>query len=131
MPKDRVIWISQTVSNTISMEVIKEEKIMSESEEIIRVSLNLYLNNPEHKRVYDILQKQQNKNAFIRDAVIYYNHGFKRESLTREDVRSVIRECLDDKLSEIRIADKEEQMQQKEQGQVPKPIDYDSLKNVF
>ena len=45
---------------------------MSDKEKVVRIPFTLYRDNPEHEKVYSILEKQKNRNAFIRSAVLAY-----------------------------------------------------------
>lgn len=132
MLRDKAVWIMLIGLSVIFLNKIsKGEEKLSGSEDVKRISFNLYLNNQEHKRVYDILQKQQNKNAFIRDAIVYYNHGFKNETLTREDVHGIIQECMQEVLSYRGHDNKQIEKKMETTKQEQSQIDYDSLKNVF
>lgn len=107
---------------------------MSEVDNVKRISFNLYLNNPEHKRVYDILQKQQNKNAFIRDAIVYYNHGFKNEVLTKENVHDIMQECVKELLTALSCEEHDNEGREIKMDIVKQEhssIDYDNLRNLF
>lgn len=49
---------------------------MSDKEKVVRIPFTIYRDNPEHEKVYSILEKQKNRNAFIRSAVlVYYAQG--------------------------------------------------------
>ena len=51
-------------------------KDVSDKEKVVRIPFTLYRDNPEHEKVYSILEKQKNRNAFIRSAVLaYYAQG--------------------------------------------------------
>lgn len=95
---------------------------MGNETERTRLALNLYLNNPEHKRVYDILQKQNNKNAYIRDAIIYYNQGFQNEAATKAEIQQMIRETMQEIVTPVLESLKEKQ---------DHSINVDGYKNAF
>lgn len=56
--------------------------------------LNLHRNNPSHEEVYKILEKAENKNAYIREAIIFYhthkNHLFWSDEEMVENIRKLI-----------------------------------------
>ena len=49
---------------------------VTDKEKVIRIPFTIYRDNQEHEKVYSILEKQKNRNAFIRSAVLaYYAQG--------------------------------------------------------
>lgn len=44
---------------------------MNNTNRVVRVPFNLHRNNPSHEQVYKILEKAENKNAYIREAIIF------------------------------------------------------------
>jgi hypothetical protein len=100
----------------------REMSLLAKEEDRIRFVLNLYPEVSEHKKIYDILQKQSNKNAFIRDAILYYNQGIQRDLTTKAELQQMIRETMKELL---------EPMQEILQEKKDKPIDVDGYKNVF
>ena len=97
---------------------------MAESKDIVRLSFNLYLKNPEHRRVYDILQKKSNKNSYIRDAIIYYNHGLQNDVITQEDLRQILHETMLEVMAPLLGANNGREERNH-------PMDVDGYKNVF
>ena len=95
---------------------------MSVPKDYNRIAINLFQNNPEHMKVYEILQKQSNKNAFIRDAILYYDHGYQKEVVTKADIQQMIEATMDKKLDEF--LEKLEKAQQK-------PLDLNGFQNIF
>lgn len=64
-----------------------------------RVYITLNLENKEDKEVFDILEKKKNVNYYIRQAVLYFNKGVRLDERTREDIREVVRESMQEFLS--------------------------------
>lgn len=109
---------------------------MSEKGKTIRVPFNINRGNPEHEKVYAILEKQKNKNAFIREAILsYYAQGILCETpLTKEDVSEVLAdtnaalvETILCRLEEELFLQRVEQSAKEEKDE----IDFDNLKNLF
>lgn len=118
---------------------------MSDKEKVVRIPFTLYRDNPEHEKVYSILERQKNRNAFIRSAVLaYYAQGENGgHSISAEDIRQIVKES-NEELAEMlfqKLAEsKQEECKPKED--VPdqsveqsadgkKPIDFERLKNLF
>ncbi len=118
---------------------------MSDKEKVVRIPFTIYRDNPEHEKVYSILERQKNRNAFIRSAVLaYYAQGENGgHSISAEDIRQIVKES-NEELAEMlfqKLAEsKQEECKPKED--VPdqsveqsadgkKPIDFERLKNLF
>lgn len=67
---------------------------MNNINRVVRVPFNLHRNNPSHEEVYKILEKAENKNAYIREAIIFYhthkNHLFWSDEEMGENIRKLI-----------------------------------------
>lgn len=67
---------------------------MNNTNTVVRVPFNLHRNNPSHEEVYKILEKAENKNAYIREAIIFYhrhkNDLFWSEEEMVENIRKLI-----------------------------------------
>lgn len=125
-------------------EVVKN---MSDKEKQMRIPFTLYCDNPEHEKVYSILEKQKNRNAFIRSAILaYYAQGEDSgHSLSEEDVRRIVREANEEmagklfqKLEESKrgeckfaenVSDQSQTSAQLVEGK--KAVDFEQLKNLF
>ena len=118
---------------------------MSDREKVIRIPFTLYRDNPEHEKVYSILEKQKNRNAFIRSAVLAYYAQGERDghSVSAEEIQRIVKETGEELMEMllIRLAEKE-QMECKPAGSVPvqppeqsvedkKTVDFERLKNLF
>ena len=121
------------------------DKKVSDKEKVIRIPFTIYRDNPEHEKVYSILEKQKNRNAFIRSAILaYYAQGGNGgHSISTEDIRRIVKESNEElaetlfqKLSEEKqgeckpVEDVPDQSQ-KESGEGKKAIDFERLKNLF
>lgn len=120
---------------------------MSDKEKVVRIPFTLYRDNPEHEKVYSILEKQKNRNAFIRSAVLaYYAQGENGgHSISAEDIRQIVRESNEELAETLfrRLAGHkkedckpveivQDQSQSPEQsGESKKAIDFERLKNLF
>lgn len=73
---------------------------MDEEKQLMRVSFNLHITNPEHREVYELIKDIKNKNGYIRDAVLYYaNHNCDNAPLFLEGVEK----RMDDMVSKQEI----------------------------
>lgn len=67
---------------------------MNNTNRVVRVPFNLHRNNPSHEEVYKILEKAENKNAYIREAILFYhkhgNHIFWSDEEVVENIRKMI-----------------------------------------
>lgn len=115
---------------------------MAEKSNVIRIPFNIYPDNPEHQRVYAILEKQKNKNAFIRDAVLSYYAQGAGSQISREDIRQIAREIggeivdmllvrMEDKKLKFKAEPEHGMADHKEITEDKKPIDFERLKNLF
>ncbi len=120
---------------------------MSDKEKVVRIPFTLYRDNPEHEKVYSILEKQKNRNAFIRSAVLaYYAQGENSgHSASAEDIRQIVKESNEEltetlfrRLAESKqeeckpveiVPDQSQSPQQS--GESKKAIDFERLKNLF
>ena len=70
---------------------------MNNTNRVVRVPFNLHRNNPSHEEVYKILEKAENKNAYIREAILFYhkhgNHIFWSDEEVVENIRSAYGDC--------------------------------------
>jgi len=118
---------------------------MNDKDKVIRIPFTIYRGNPEHEKVYSILEKQKNRNAFIRSAVLAYyaqeeNGG---HSVSAEDIRRIVKESNEElaemlfrKLAErkqegYKPAEKVPDQFSGQSGEGKKPIDFERLKNLF
>lgn len=96
---------------------------MDENKKVVRVPFNLHRNNPRHEEVYHILERAENKNAYIREAVLfYYQHkddSF-HESVTLDEIEGVIQKCNEDMLLQLR------NLMDAQNG-----LDYEKMRNIF
>lgn len=68
---------------------------MDEEKQLMRVSFNLHITNPEHKEVYELIKDIKNKNGYIRDAVLYYASRDKHNnSLSLESVENQMKDII-------------------------------------
>lgn len=120
---------------------------MSDKEKVVRIPFTLYRDNPEHEKVYSILEKQKNRNAFIRSAVLaYYAQGENGgHSISVEDIRQIVKESNEELTETLlrRLAGHKkedckpveilpDQSQFPEQsGESKRGIDFERLKNLF
>lgn len=120
-------------------------KDVSDKEKVVRIPFTLYRDNPEHEKVYSILAKQKNRNAFIRSAILaYYAQGDGGGySLSTEDIRQMVRQS-NEELTEMLFRKLAEQKQEgydlaKDVMDQPteqfvegkRTIDFERLKNIF
>lgn len=77
---------------------------LANEEKVKRVSLTLFLDNPEHKKVFDVLSRVENKNQFMRNAIISYGDigELKRQVPTSDEVRNIVEDTLNNRLEEYR-----------------------------
>lgn len=120
---------------------------VTDKEKVMRIPFTLYRDNPEHEKVYSILEKQKNRNAFIRSAILaYYAQGENiATSLSAEDVRRIVREANEEmagtlfqklaesKQGECRLAENVPDQSQTSAQLVErkKAVDFERLKNLF
>jgi hypothetical protein len=123
---------------------------MSDKEKVVRIPFTIYRDNPEHEKVYSILEKQKNRNAFIRSAILaYYSQGESSgQFISAEDIRQIVKESNEEltetlfrKLAESKQAEsKQEECKTTESvteqfpeqsGEGKKTIDFERLKNLF
>ena len=118
---------------------------MTDKEKVVRIPFTIYRDNPEHEKVYSILEKQKNRNAFIRSAILaYYAQGESSgHSISAEDIRKIIRESNEEltetlfrKLAEQKQGEcrpKENVLDQsvEKSDDGKKTIDFERLKNLF
>lgn len=120
---------------------------MSDKEKQMRIPFTLYRDNPEHEKVYSILEKQKNRNAFIRSALLaYYAQGESGgHSISAEDIRQIVKESNEELTETLfrRLAEsKQEECKPVEiapdQSQTSvqlaegkKAVDFERLKNLF
>jgi CRISPR/Cas system CSM-associated protein Csm2 small subunit len=97
---------------------------LKDSEKVIRIPFTIYRDNPEHEKVYAILEKQENRNAFLRSAVLAYGKMVGC-TITKEDIRQILRES-NEELVEVLVRKLTEQS-----GEEKKTIDFEQLKNLF
>lgn len=118
---------------------------MSDKEKVVRIPFTIYRDNPEHEKVYSILEKQKNRNAFIRSAVLaYYAQGENGgHSISAEDIRQIVKES-NEELAEMLFQKLAESKQEEckptenvteqslvQSGEGKKTIDFERLKNLF
>ncbi len=113
---------------------------MDEKRKVVRIPFNIYRNNPEHEQVYAILEKQENKSAYIRDAVLnYYAQGKSGgSSVSKEEIREIVRE-VGEELVEVLVARVAESAsnvviaENCKSAKAPerKQIDFEKLKKLF
>lgn len=118
---------------------------VSDKEKVIRIPFTIYRDNPEHEKVYSILEKQKNRNAFIRSAILaYYAQGESGgHSISAEDIQRIVKESNEElvetlfrKLAESKQGEckpTESVMDQspEKSGEGKKAIDFERLKNLF
>ncbi len=118
---------------------------MSDKEKVVRIPFTIYRDNPEHEKVYSILEKQKNRNAFIRSAVLSYyaQEDSGGHSLSAEDIRRIVRESNEElaetlfqKLAQLKQDEYKPTENVAEQSSVQsregiKTIDFERLKNLF
>lgn len=92
-----------------------------------RICFCLYKNNPEHEKIIQILEKKENVNAFLRDAVISYEKDYRKDILTREAAESIAQENSAMLLEQIKTLLEQSISQQNDD----KKMDYDNLKKIF
>lgn len=102
--------------------MIQEVMVVEKNSESIRVPVLLRMDNPRHQLVYNILEKVDNRSAYIREAIVYYHrhHGLAVEEDSLEEMRKVVQECNEQLLIEL-----EKRMERKNL------TDYDRLKKMF
>lgn len=96
--------------------------MVDKNSESIRVPVLLRMDNPRHQLVYNILEKVDNRSAYIREAIVYYHRhqGLAVEEDSLEEMRKVVQECNEQLLIEL-----EKRMERKNL------TDYDRLKKMF
>lgn len=118
---------------------------VSDKEKVIRIPFTIYRDNQEHEKVYSILEKQKNRNAFIRSAILaYYAQGESGgHSISAEDIQRIVKESNEElvetlfrKLAESKQGEcipTESVMDQspEQSGESKKAIDFERLKNLF
>lgn len=120
---------------------------VSDKEKVVRIPFTIYRDNPEHEKVYSILEKQKNRNAFIRSAILSYyaQGGNSGHSLSAEDVRQIVREANEEmagtlfqKLAELKQGECKFAENVPDQSQISaelvegkKAVDFERLKNLF
>ena len=107
---------------------------MAKDENVRRIAFNLYLDNPEHKRVYDVLQQAENKNQLIRKAILSYDDTAEiRQNIpTANDVKMILDKELKE-WSESMMKQMDERLasfakELKDQVAEKRQIDFDKLK---
>ncbi|MDE6852278.1 MAG: hypothetical protein K2J67_07290 [Lachnospiraceae bacterium] len=118
---------------------------MSDKEKVVRIPFTIYRDNPEHEKVYSILEKQKNRNAFIRSAILAYyaQRESSGHSISAEDIRQIVKKS-NEELVEILFRKLAEQKQEEckpkedvldqsaeQSADGKKPIDFERLKNLF
>lgn len=120
---------------------------VSDKEKVVRIPFTIYRDNPEHEKVYSILEKQKNRNAFIRSAILaYYAQGKGgTHGISIEDVQRIVKES-NEELVEVLFRKLAGQKQEdcKSVESVPdqsqplerlakekKSVDFERLKNLF
>lgn len=118
---------------------------MSDKEKVVRIPFTIYRDNPEHEKVYSILEKQKNRNAFIRSAVLaYYAQGENGgHSLSADDIRRIVRESneelveilfqklTEEKQKKCKLAEDAEKRIAEQSGEEKRTIDFEKLKTLF
>lgn len=118
---------------------------MSDKEKVVRIPFTIYRDNPEHEKVYSILEKQKNRNAFIRSAILaYYAQGESSgHSLSAEDIRQIVKESNEEltetlfrklaelKQKECKTTESVTEQFPEQSGEGKKTIDFERLKNLF
>lgn len=120
---------------------------VTDKEKVVRIPFTIYRDNPEHEKVYSILEKQKNRNAFIRSAILaYYAQGESGgHSISAEDIRQIVRESNEElaetlfrKMAQSKQEDCKPVESVPDQSQSPeqlaegkKTIDFERLKNLF
>ncbi len=118
---------------------------VSDTKKVIRIPFTIYRDNPEHEKVYSILEKQKNRNAFIRSAILaYYAQGESGgHSISAEDIRQIVRESNEELVETLfrkLVEQKQEECKSKadvpdqsmeQSGESKKAIDFERLKNLF
>ena len=74
---------------------------MAKSDGKVRIGIAFCLDNPEHKKAYEILQASDNKNQLIRRAIIAYdqNNDYLQQLPTREEMRVIVASAVEHILS--------------------------------
>lgn len=96
---------------------------MDEEKKFVRVPFTLHRNNPKHQEVLSILEQVENKNAYIREAVLFlYQHkdDSVHEGITLEEIQQVVERSNEKLLSRL-----------KELLEAQSSLDYEKMKNMF
>ncbi len=107
-------------------------------EKVIRIPFTIYRDNPEHEKVYAILEKQKNRSAFLRSAVLAYGEqgGY---AITTEDIRRIVKESNEELVEVLfrKLAEQKQECKQEggfsaeQSGEEKKTLDFERLKNLF
>lgn len=96
---------------------------MADIKKVIRVPFNIHRANPKHEEVYQILEQAENKNDYIRKAIIFY-HQHKEDSfqdgVTLEEIERVVKQGNEELLSRL------SSILESQSG-----LDYEKLRNIF
>lgn len=107
---------------------------MAKSDGKVRIGIAFCLDNPEHKKAYEILQASDNKNQLIRRAIIAYdqNNDYLQQLPTREEMRVIVTSAVEHAMRHIQNLN---QSEEKKAEQVPKgdqkDIDIEKLKKFL
>lgn len=99
-----------------------------------RIGIAFCLDNPEHKRAYDILQAADNKNQLIRDAIVAYvqDRDYIYQLPTRHEVEEIVKNAIERALSQNQSCPKEKEIADKDvDSSVSNGIDMEKLKKYL
>jgi len=105
---------------------------MAKTENMVRMGIAFFLDNPEHKKAYDILQAAENKNQLIRDALIAYNRNkdYLEQLPTREEMRVIVANAVEYALQKYMNPDATSDTAQKD-AETVNEIDMEKLKKFL
>lgn len=107
---------------------------MAKNDGKVRIGIAFCLDNPEHRKAYDILQASDNKNQLIRKAIIAYEQDkdYMYQLPTREEMRLIVTNAVEYAMSHKQTVPQQEE---KNSGDVlrsdQKEIDMEKLKKFL
>lgn len=106
---------------------------LGKNENTARVNFVLFLDNPEHKRVHELLKNAENKNQLIRNALLAYEKQYQMQLNipSADDIRTIVSSTVEQAKEEIIQAVKASASASVEAQEARREIDFEKLKKNF
>ena len=103
---------------------------LGKNENTARVNFVLFLDNPEHKRVHELLKNAENKNQLIRNALLAYEKQYQMQLSipSADDIRTIVSSTVEQAKEEIIQAVKASASAPVETQEARREIDFEKLK---